>query len=75
VERYLAEIRGSGVTLKLSKCRFALPEIKFCRQIVGSGKHNIDPSKVAALDAIKVPETKKSKSGSQADFRFFQFLS
>jgi len=43
----------------IRKCRFALPEVKFCGMTVESGKRRIDPEKVAAVEAIKVPQTKK----------------
>jgi len=32
LESFLQSIRKSGMTLKLKKCRFALPEVKFCGQ-------------------------------------------
>jgi len=65
-------MRKAGITLKLKKCRFALPEVKFCGMIVGSGKRSIDPEKVAAVEAIKVPQTKKT---SKADNGIFQLFS
>ena len=69
---YLAEIRKSGITLKLRKCRFALPEIKFCGQIIGCGKRRADPEKLAAIDAIKVPETKKKVRQLMGFFNYFR---
>jgi len=59
LDHYLAEIRKSGITLKLRKCKFALPELKFCGQIIGIGKRQVDPDKIAVVEAIKIPKTKK----------------
>jgi len=69
---YLLEIRKSGITLKLKKCRFAHPEIKFCGRIIGSGKQKVDYEKVAAVDAIKIPETKKQVRQILGFFNYFR---
>jgi len=61
LDHYLTEIRKAGITLKLRKCKFALPELKFCGQIIGSGKRQVDPDKIAAVEAIKVHKTKKEE--------------
>ena len=65
-------MRKAGITLKLKKCRFALPEVKFCGMIVGSGKRRIDPEKVAAVEAIKVPQTKKQVRQIMGFFNYFR---
>jgi len=57
--RFLTVIRNSGMTLKVRKCKFALPQVKFCGQIIGSGMRQPDPEKVAAVHAIKVPTTQR----------------
>jgi len=72
LDRYLSEIRKSGMTLKLRKCRFALPEIKFCGQLLGSGQRRADPEKVAAIDAIKIPKTKKEVRQVMGFFNYFR---
>jgi len=59
LELFLAEVANSGFTLNIKKCHFAQPEIKFLGRIVGSGKHRADPSKVATIQSLKRPETKK----------------
>jgi hypothetical protein len=59
LERFLDEIRKSGITLKLKKCSFGLPEVKFCGQIVGSGKRRPDPEKTRAIENMQVPISKK----------------
>ena len=72
LDRYLAEIRKAGITLKLRKCRFALPEIKFCGQIIGCGKRYADPEKLAVIDSIKIPQTKKQVRQLMGFFNYFR---
>jgi len=43
LENFLLEIRRSGLTLNLAKCNFALPQVKFVGQIIGSGVRKPDP--------------------------------
>ena len=72
LDSFLTVIRNSGMTLKLRKCKFALPQIKFCGQIIGSGTRQPDPEKVDALHAIKVPETKKQVRQVMGFFNYFR---
>ena len=66
-------MREAGITLKLKKCHcFALPEWKFCGQIVGSGTRRADPDKMAAVEAIKAPETKKQVRQTMGFFNYFR---
>ena len=53
IERYLQRVKETGITLKLHKCRVALPEVKFCGKIVGSGRRRPDPANVAAIQGLK----------------------
>jgi len=55
---FLHRIRECGLTLNIKKCSFAQSEVKFCGELVGSGKRRPDPDKVAAVWDMKVPETK-----------------
>ena len=72
LDSFLTVIRNSGMTLKLRKCKFALPQIRFCGQIIGSGTRQPDPEKVAAVHAIKVPETKKQVRQIMGFFNYFR---
>jgi len=69
---YLREIRKSGLTLSLSKCEWAKPEIKFCGQIVGSGQRRADPDKVAAVARMEEPQTKKQVRQAIGFFSYFR---
>jgi len=58
ITTFLLTMREYGITLKLKKCQFALPEIKFCGQLVGSGTRRADPDKISAIKKLVVPATK-----------------
>ena len=59
LEKVLKVFLNAGMTLKLSKCRFCQPEVKFLGHIVGSGTRKVVQSKVEAIKAIPEPNTKK----------------
>jgi hypothetical protein len=69
---FLQTVRKSGFTLKLKKCKFALPEVKFCGQIVGSGTRRPDPEKVAAIRRLQVPQTKRNVRQILGFFSYFR---
>jgi len=46
------------LTLKLRKCKFCQPEVKFCGKIVGSGGRRPDPQKVMAIKGLQPAKTK-----------------
>jgi len=54
INTFLLTMREFGITLKLKKCQFALSEIKFCGQLVGSGTRRADPDKISAIKKLKL---------------------
>jgi hypothetical protein len=65
-QRHLCDLRAvfeafsaAGMTLKLSRCVFAKPSVKFIGHEVGSGKRAAVRSKVETIKAIPEPHTKK----------------
>jgi RNase H-like domain found in reverse transcriptase/Reverse transcriptase (RNA-dependent DNA polymerase) len=72
MERSLETIRTCGVTLKLCKCRFAKPEVKFVGQIIGSGRRRADPDKIAVVQRMRSPETKKQLRQALGFFSYFR---
>jgi RNase H-like domain found in reverse transcriptase len=58
VESTLQKVNDSGLKLAIRKSEFAKPEVTFCGSIVGSGKRNIDPSKIQDIENLRRPETK-----------------
>ena len=59
LDRVLKRFISVGMTLKLAKCRFALPEVEFIGHVVGSGKKRPQLDKVKAIRDIPVPVMKK----------------
>jgi len=60
LDSYLSTMQKKGITLKVKKCQFAKPKVKFCGEIIGSGTRQPDPGKVLAIKQIALPETKSS---------------
>ena len=56
---FLNAIKCSGLTLNMTKCRWAQTEIVYVGHLVGGGRHGPDPSKLKAIANLKIPETKK----------------
>ena len=59
LEQFLKVIRDAGLTLNLVKCEFAKGEVKYVGQYIGSGKRRPDPGKLAAIQSMIPPTTKK----------------
>lgn len=72
IDEFLQTMRTSGITLKLKKCQFALPEIKFCGQLVGSGTRRADPDKIAVIKQLVTPVTKKQVRQIVGFFSYFR---
>ena len=72
LDQFLSVVRMSGMTLKLRKCKFAVPEVKFCGQIVGSGIRRPDPEKTAVVKALQIPKTKRQVRQLLGFFSYFR---
>jgi hypothetical protein len=48
-------LRSANLTLKLTKCHFALPSLKFLGHIVSADGVGVDPTKVSALAQMPTP--------------------
>jgi hypothetical protein len=59
LERVLQAFQDAGVTLKLSKCNFAMSSVKFVGHVVGSGVKVMDSSRVDAIKSMQPPDSKK----------------
>ena len=55
----LQRISDSGITLKISKCSFAQPRIKYLGHIIGGGTHTPDLEKLRAVADLVFPQTKR----------------
>ena len=59
MEKTLGAFEKAGMTLKLSKCRFAQPKVDFLGHRVGSGEMSVIGAKVAAIVNLLEPTSKK----------------
>ncbi|XP_042144967.1 uncharacterized protein LOC121835094 [Ixodes scapularis] len=59
LEKVLTAVAASAFRVNAAKCRFAKPEVEFLGHVVGSGKLNVDPAKVKAIEEIPAPQTKR----------------
>ena len=59
VDRFLSTIKGAGLTLSISKCEFAKPEVHLLGHIVGSGTKRADPQRLSGIAEMPRPTTKK----------------
>lgn len=72
LDRFLQTISDAGITLSLRKCKWALPQVKFCGEIIGSGKRYADPEKVKAVHDLKIPKTKTELRQILGFFSYFR---
>jgi len=72
VQAFLRRIFDVGMTLNLEKCEFARPSITFVGHIIGSGQHGPDPDKVARVENIQPPKTKKEVRQILGFFSYFR---
>ena len=60
LDQVLSALGQAGLTLRLSKCRFAHPQIKYVGHFIGSGKMSSQQDKLEAIKKINMPSTKKA---------------
>ena len=72
LEKFLLEIRKSGLTMNLAKCNFALPQVKFVGQIIGSGIRKPNPERLAAVQNLSPPCDKRQLRQVIGLFSYFR---
>ena len=72
VRSFLTVIHKSGLTLKLENYRFAMQKVTFVGHVIGSGTHAPDPNKVACVQSMKIPATKKEIKQVMGFFSYFR---
>jgi len=72
VRAFLLTMRKAGLTLKLEKCIFALSSVTFVGHAIGSGLHGPDPHKVACVQDMKPPNSKKGVRQILGFFSYFR---
>ena len=69
LDKYLETIRAARLTFE---CRFGLPMVRFCGQLVGSGYRRANPEEIKAIKTLKVPVTKKQVRQMLGCFGYFR---
>lgn len=69
---FLKVIKQAGLTLHLNKCEFAQPSVKYVGQFIGSGERRPDPEKLAALQSLARPTTRKELRSVLGLFGYFR---
>jgi len=72
LERFLGIIKESGLTLNLKKCAFARGQTSFVGHVIGSGIIAPDPIKIASVEYIQPPSTKKDVRRLIGFFSYFR---
>lgn len=57
LQKVFDRIATAGLTLKLAKCEFALPEVKYLGHVINKNGLSVNPEKVVAIRAMKQPNT------------------
>ena len=58
LDNFLRTIQEAGLTLNLKKCKWAQCQVKFCGQVIGSGKRFADKEKVKVAKEMNAQKTK-----------------
>ena len=59
IQKVFDKVRQANLRLKLEKCHFAWPEVPFLGHIVSRIGLKMDPKKVANIQGLQYPDTKK----------------
>ena len=59
LEQVFNRLRDSNLTLKPSKCEFAMKEVKYLGHIISKHGVQVNPSKTDAISSFPVPKTQK----------------
>ena len=72
LDNFLRTVKEAGLTLNLKKCKWAQSQVKFCGQIIGSGKRFADTEKVKVVKEMNAPKTKTELRQMLGFFSYFR---
>lgn len=72
ISRFLQTVKCAGITLNLKKCRWAQGQVRFCGEILGSGKRFADGEKVKVVHEMQKPQTKTELRRMLGFFSYFR---
>ena len=71
LDNFLRTIKEAGITLNMKKCKWAQSQVKFCGQVIGSGKRFADTAKVKVVKEMNAPKTKTELQQILGFFNYF----
>ena len=72
VDKRLCTIKAAGVTLNLKKCKWAQSQVRFCCQVIASGKKFADAEKIKVVKEMNAPKTKTELRQILGFFSYFR---
>jgi hypothetical protein len=58
LSQVLGTLKNANMRLKLAKCKFGFPEVDYLSHVVGRFGLKMQPSRISAIEAVKLPKTK-----------------
>jgi len=58
ISQVLSKLKNAKMRLKLAKCKFGFAEVDYLGHIVGRFGLKMQPSRISAIEAVKMPKTK-----------------
>ena len=71
IDKFLQTVKNADLTLNL-KCKWAQSQVKFCGQIIGSGKRLADPDKIKVIEVMNLSRTKTQLRQIMGLFSYFR---
>ena len=72
IEAILKTLQEGNFSANLGKCAFAKSKVRYLGHIVGSGEHGPDPEKIAIIQNLKSPTTKKALRSVLGLFNYYR---
>jgi len=70
-DNFLRTLKEAGVTLNVKKYKWAQSQVKFCGQVIGSGKRFADKEKITVVKEMNAPKMKTELKQILGFFSYF----
>jgi len=72
LDKFLCTVKAAALNLNLKKCKWAQSQVKFCGQVIGSGKMFADAEKIKVIKEMNAPKTKTELRQILGFFSYFR---
>jgi len=72
LDKFLCTVKAAALNLNLKKCKWAQSQVKFCGQVIGSGKMFADAEKIKVIKEMNAPKTKTELRQILGVFSYFR---